>query len=77
MIWIPEAVLERVFAPFVRIEQSRSLEVGGTGLGLSIARTIIHAHGGEITLSNVEKGGLQVEVVIPISAKADNALMDM
>jgi len=69
---IPEADLERVFDPFVRIEKSRSLETGGTGLGLSIARTVIHAHGGEITLSNISKGGLRVEVVIPVRAKSDN-----
>lgn len=69
---IPEADLERVFDPFVRIEKSRSLETGGTGLGLSIARTIIHAHGGEITLSNIEQGGLKVEVVIPTFTKTDN-----
>ncbi|OUS06279.1 two-component sensor histidine kinase [Rhodobacterales bacterium 52_120_T64] len=63
---IPEADLERVFDPFVRIEKSRSLETGGTGLGLSIARTVIHAHGGEIKLSNNPQGGLKVEVVIPV-----------
>lgn len=62
---IPEAYLERVFDPFVRIEKSRSLETGGTGLGLSIAHTIIYAHGGEIKLSNLPEGGLRVEVSIP------------
>ncbi len=69
---IPEADLERVFDPFVRIEKSRSLETGGTGLGLSIARTVIHAHGGEIKLSNNQQGGLQVEVVIPVFTKMDS-----
>ncbi len=63
---IPEDDLERVFDPFVRIEKSRSLETGGTGLGLSIARTVIHAHGGEIKLSNSPQGGLEVEVLIPV-----------
>ncbi len=62
---IPEADLERVFDPFVRVEGSRSKETGGTGLGLSIARTVIHAHGGEITLTNRPEGGLRVEVVLP------------
>ncbi len=40
---IPAQELERVFDPFFRLEQSRSLETGGHGLGLSIARTIIRA----------------------------------
>lgn len=62
---IPQADLERVFDPFVRVEKSRNLETGGSGLGLSIARTIIHAHGGEINLSNLINGGLQVEITLP------------
>ena len=68
---IPEADLERVFDPFVRIETSRSKETGGTGLGLSIARTIIHAHGGEITLTNRAEGGLEVVVSLPRSKSCD------
>ncbi len=62
---IPEADLERVFDPFVRVEKSRNLETGGTGLGLSIARTVIHAHGGEITLANRPQGGLIVTITLP------------
>lgn len=53
----PAPELERVFDPFFRLEQSRSLETGGHGLGLSIARTIIRAHGGDISLSNRDEGG--------------------
>ncbi|MGH6896231.1 MAG: ATP-binding protein, partial [Geminicoccaceae bacterium] len=34
---IPEADFERVFAPFVRLEESRSKETGGIGLGMAIA----------------------------------------
>ncbi len=66
---IPEADLERVFDPFVRVEKSRNLETGGTGLGLSIARTVIQAHGGDITLSNRPKGGLQVEITLPLGSE--------
>ena len=63
---IPPEELERVFDPFVRLEESRSLETGGTGLGLSIARTIIHAHGGEIRLRNRKEGGLEAEITLPL-----------
>jgi len=62
---IPHDDLERVFDPFVRVEKSRNLETGGTGLGLSIARTVIQAHGGDITLSNRPEGGLLVEIILP------------
>ncbi len=68
---IPAADLERVFDPFVRVEKSRNLETGGTGLGLSIARTVIHAHGGEITLSNPTGGGLEVHITLPKIERTD------
>ena len=62
---IPEAELERVFAPFVRLEESRSRETGGIGLGLAIARSIVRAHGGELTLENRPEGGLRASVFLP------------
>lgn len=63
---IPAESLERVFDPFVRLETSRSRETGGVGLGLSIARTIVLAHGGEITLKNRAEGGLRATVRLPL-----------
>jgi signal transduction histidine kinase len=64
---IPTAELQRVFDPFFRLEQSRSMETGGHGLGLSIARTIIRAHGGDIALSNRDSGGLRATIAIPFA----------
>jgi signal transduction histidine kinase len=61
---LPQDQLEKVFDPFVRIEQSRSKETGGLGLGLSIARTIIRAHGGDVRLDNLGTG-LRAEIVLP------------
>ena len=66
---IPEDEAEKVFDPFYRLEASRSLETGGHGLGLSIARTIIQAHGGDITLRNRETGGLRAIVTIPLAGE--------
>ena len=54
---IPEAEFEKVFAPFYRLERSRSRDTGGVGLGLSTARSIIRGHGGDVTLSNRDGGG--------------------
>ena len=62
---IAEHEQERVFDPFYRVEGSRSRETGGTGLGLAVARTIVRAHGGEITLRNKEIGGLRVTISLP------------
>jgi signal transduction histidine kinase len=59
--------LERVFDPFFRLEESRSLETGGHGLGLSIARSILRAQGGEISLANHPDGGLIATIRLPVA----------
>lgn len=62
---IPAEARERVFAPFVRLETSRSRDTGGTGLGLAVARAAIRAHGGDIALADRPGGGLRVTVSLP------------
>ncbi len=62
---IPPVDMERVFEPFVRLEASRSRDIGGSGLGLAIARSIVRGHGGDIVLANRTEGGLCVTVVLP------------
>ncbi len=64
---IPEEKLEEVFAPFYRLEASRSLETGGHGLGLAIARAIVRGHGGDIRLKNRPGGGLTAAISIPLA----------
>lgn len=62
---IPEDKLEAVFAPFFRIEDSRSRHTGGVGLGLSIARDIAHKCGGSLVLKNAPQGGLIATLTLP------------
>lgn len=62
---IPEAMLERVFEPFFRLESSRNADTGGTGLGLSIARDIAQAHGGALDLQNRAPHGLEAILRLP------------
>lgn len=64
---IPEAELERVFEPYVRIESSRARHTGGTGLGLAIARAIARSHGGDVRLSAREGGGSCATLYLPRS----------
>ncbi len=63
---IPLSELDRVFQPYHRVETSRNRETGGTGLGLPIARNILRAHGGDVTLSNREGGGMRATVILPV-----------
>lgn len=62
---IPESEHEAVFAPFYRLEGSRSRQTGGTVLGLSVARTIARRHGGDITLHDRPGGGLIARFILP------------
>ncbi len=62
---IPKGSRKDVFKPFRRLEGSRNRDTGGTGLGLTVARSIVRAHGGDITLHDRPGGGLRVEVTLP------------
>jgi len=65
---IAEEALEEVFQPFCRLDASRNRGTGGVGLGLTSARSIVRAHGGELTLHNHPEGGLEARVVLPVAA---------
>lgn len=62
---IPADKLEMVFAPFYRIDTSRSRHTGGIGLGLSIAKDMAKKQGGNITLENAPAGGLIATLILP------------
>ena len=62
---IPDGEREKVFTAFYRLDHSRSRETGGVGLGLAVVRSIVRAHGGEVTLSNRDGGGLRATVTLP------------
>ncbi len=65
---IPEAELSKVFAPFYRLETSRSRGTGGAGLGLAVARDIARAHGGDVVLANRAVRGLTATLSLPRQA---------
>ena len=53
--------------PFVRGDDARNMdEAAGFGLGLSIARSIVLAHGGELTLNDRPPHGLVVRIRLPV-----------
>ncbi|GLK78376.1 sensor histidine kinase [Methylopila turkensis] len=69
---IPAEAMEKVFAPFFRLEESRNRETGGMGLGLAISRTIVRRHGGDVTLTN-RSGGLRAVITLPAVEAAAEA----
>ncbi|MBY0572758.1 MAG: ATP-binding protein [Undibacterium sp.] len=54
-----EDVMSNALVPFYSTKRN------GTGLGLALTREIVEAHGGRITLHNVEQGGLSVCLILP------------
>lgn len=63
---IPTDQIDKVFAPFYRVETSRSRDTGGTGLGLTVAQSVITAHGGNLRLANRPEGGLEATTILPV-----------
>lgn len=55
---VDSEILNQVFEPWVRGDQSRNSE--GSGLGLSIVRQAIQLHGGDIAMHNTEDGHVVV-----------------
>lgn len=59
--------LERIFEPFYRTDSARMRSSGGTGLGLAIARRAVVNIGGDVRASNIDAGGLEVVITLPIA----------
>ncbi|VXC30262.1 Two-component sensor histidine kinase [Pseudomonas sp. 8AS] len=63
---VPEEAWERVFTPFLRLDDSRTRASGGHGLGLSIVRRIIYWHAGRAHVGrSAALGGAQFSLVWP------------
>jgi two-component system, OmpR family, sensor kinase len=55
----------RVFERFYRTDSSRARASGGTGLGLSIVDSLVHAHGGLVTVTTAPGKGCCFRVTLP------------
>ncbi len=59
---------ERVFEPFVRLDQQ--MDSVAAGMGLTICRRIVHRHGGEISLTPAAGGGAAFSFTLPRGTSA-------
>ncbi|HVB17723.1 MAG TPA: ATP-binding protein [Stellaceae bacterium] len=58
--------LDRVFEPFVQVDNSLARKHHGTGLGLPAVKAIVELHGGTVELKSTMAVGTEVTVVFPI-----------
>jgi heavy metal sensor kinase len=70
---VPTEQLGLIFDRFYRADPSRSRGAGGTGLGLAIVRSVVRAHGGEVTAAERPGGGLCLRVTLPTDTSAKDA----
>ena len=56
--------ISHLFERFYRVDKGRSRQKGGTGLGLAIVKHAVQFHGGTITATNRQNGGLRFEFTL-------------
>lgn len=61
--------LDRIFERFYRTDSARQRDYsGGSGLGLAIAKSIVQAHGGQVSASSETGNGLKVIITLPVKS---------
>ena len=76
-IGIPAQDLERIFDRHFRSHNAQRSREDGTGLGLPMAKSILKAHGGDITVTSIENLGSTFTVTLPlISLERDDYRID-
>lgn len=64
---IPAELLETVFEPFYRVDESRGDPHRGSGLGLAVARQLAELHGMQLSLQNRSGGGVVATLMFPVA----------
>jgi two-component system, LuxR family, sensor kinase FixL len=53
-------VIEKMFQPFF------TSKLGGMGIGLSICKTVVDAHGGQLTAAAKKPRGMEFKITLPL-----------
>jgi signal transduction histidine kinase len=64
--------VQDLFQPFRQLGTERTSRGEGHGLGLAIVRAIADAHGAALTATARPEGGLDIEVVFPLTRRGDD-----
>ena len=57
---------EKIFAPFFRVDKSRSRAMGGAGLGLALLTEIARQHGGQVKVLESNEKGSTIALMLPL-----------
>lgn len=69
-VGIPEDRIKYIFEKFTQVESGLSRDNQGTGLGLPITKSIVEAHGGEISVRSISGSGSIFSFTLPVFEQA-------
>lgn len=72
-IGIAEEDYERIFEPFVQVDNELSRSFDGSGLGLTLARQLVEMHGGLLEVESALDKGTTMKVILPESTLKNTA----
>ncbi|TDO24215.1 hybrid sensor histidine kinase/response regulator transcription factor [Pedobacter duraquae] len=63
---VPDHDLEHIFQLYHESVQPETQQMKGTGIGLALAKEMVELHGGTISATNREQGGLMITILLPM-----------
>lgn len=67
---VPIEHIDAIFEPFYRVPQAKDHDSPGFGIGLAIAKRAIGLHEGTVAARNLDEGGLEIAIRLPVTAQA-------